>query len=175
MSATAKTTQADTTNEKPVAKTRLTAEAAPEPVALPRVQARSDIIKLKEHVYNTWSIIAPPDHSLEQVCDLRYAWHAHDRIVPGDFIEIRSASFRFFVSVLVKEIDREAQAILGYYTVRDLTKEDLRVPDLSGANVVLMGGPHGWAIMLGSQHLRSGFETEGEAVAYLRKKQSRGN
>jgi hypothetical protein len=166
-----------------------TAQAAPPAPAAPmavepvqqltptvqRVQARTDAIRLAEHTYNRWSIIAPADHSLEQVCDLRYAWHAHDRIKPGDIIEIRSANFQFTVEILVREIDTEAQAILGFYTIRDLAREELRVPDLSAASVKEMGGPHGWAVMLGSQHLKSGFETQGEAVAWLRKKQARGN
>lgn len=169
--AAAKTTQAEPTNEKPTAKTRASIEAAP----LPRIQIGGEFIKLREHVYNTWSIIAPPDHALEQVCDLRYTWHAHDKFAPGDVIEIRSANFQFFVTILIREIDREAQAVLGFYTIRDLTKEELRVPDLSGARTEYMGPPNGWAVKLKDQHLKSGFETQGEADAWLRKKQARGN
>lgn len=145
-----------------------------QPAVPPRVQARPDHIRLIAEGRNTWHVIAPPEHTLDQVRDLRYLWHRHADFRPGDVIIIRHAYFQYELEIYVREVDTEAQAIVGYHSVRDFTTEELQVPDLTGAEVTYMGGPHGYAVHLGSQHLKSGFETEGEATAWLRKKQSRG-
>lgn len=142
----------------------------PEPV---RVMARSDAIKLMEFGRNAWHIVAPAEHTLAQVLDLSYCWHRHDQIRPGDKIEIRHALFHYLVEILVVEVDREAQAILGYYTVRDLLSEEMRAPDLSGAFVELLGA-NKWCVRLGGYVMASNFETQLEAAAWLAKKSARG-
>jgi len=138
----------------------------------PRVQAPDHSIKLAEHGRNLWYVIAPADHTLEQAMDLRYCWHRHEQIKPGDWIEIRHSLFHYHIDILVTEIDKEAMSILGYYTVRDLTKEELRVPDLDGAYTEELGALK-WVIRLGTRVLKSGFDTKLEADAWLKKKQAR--
>lgn len=153
------------------------AQASPVATKLPRVMINGDKIKLMEHGALTWLVIAPAEHTLEQVRDPRYCWHkAHSGdIRVGHTIEIRHALLQYVVQILISDIDTDAQAIIGYHTVRDLTKEELCGPDLSDAVVKFIDGPQRWAVMLGSQIMKSGFDTKSEANAYLDKKQSRGS
>lgn len=140
---------------------------------LPRVMAPPEATKHLEFGRNSWHTIAPADHVLEQVLDPRYLWHKHTEIRPGDKIEIRHALFEYEVTILVREVDKEAQAILGYPVIRELTKEKLSAPDLSGAHVEFLGA-HKWCVRLGGFLMTTGFDTQLEAEAWLRKKQARG-
>lgn len=154
-----------------VAAKKQTEELTPTPR---RVTAAEGSFKLLEHGRNSYHVLAPSDHTLEEVQDLRYLWHHHARLKPGDTVEICHALFAYQVTILVRDIDHETKAITGYYTVRDLSKEKVRLPDLSAAELSFIDGPHKWAVMLGNELLRSGFDTKSEAEAYLNKKQSVG-
>ena len=139
----------------------------------PRVQARSDDIKLGDHGANTWRVTAQVDHTIEQAQDLRYCWHKHAEIKPGDTVIITHKLWFYIVEILVKEVDMEAKAILGWYRVRDLTQEELHTPDLADAELTWLGNTLLWGVVHDGQVLASGFETQREAEAYLFKKQVR--
>lgn len=158
--------------------TPFTHEAAPvaapeETPKLPKVKAPRTM--LRADAINEYFVHAAPDHALEQVLDLQYLWHDHGRFRPGDIVTIRHPYFLWEVEILIREIDTEAKAILGFYRTRDLREEKLAVPDLAEASIEFMGGPHMWAVKNGTDHMKTGFETQGEAEAWLRKKQARGN
>lgn len=156
----------------------VTVTADPAPTPKPKyipVRIRGHQVKLAVEGRNSFDIVCPADHSLEQARDLQYLWDVHTRFKRGDVVTIRHPYFLWELEILIREIDTEACAIVGYHRVRDFSEEELQVPDLSDATVSYLGGPNAYVVAIGSITMKTGFETEGEAWAWLRKKQSRGN
>jgi hypothetical protein len=135
-----------------------------------KVQISEQAVKLAEVGRNLWHAVAPYTHTLEDALDPSYMWHSHARIQPGDRIEIRHQLHQFLVELYVVEVDKDTQAILTYpLAVHDFAKAELRVADLTGATVEEMGA-NKWCIQQGRRVLKSGFDTELEAQAWLAKK-----
>lgn len=143
-------------------------------VVPPRIkpQISGQAIRLAENGRNLWHAVAPHTHTLEDVLDPIYLFHGHDRIAPGDRVEIRHQLHHFLVELYVVEVDKDTQGILTYVlSAHDFTTTELRVADLTGATVEEMGLK--WAVRQGKRVLKAGFDTEMEALAWLEKKKQR--
>lgn len=146
---------------------------APEAYVQPKMLPET-AIKPAEVARTVWHALAPADHTLEDVLHPSYLWRRYDGIEPGARIEIRHQLHHFLVELYVVQIDREAQAILTYEINKiDFRGQELRVADLSGAEVEQVGGLN-WRVRMGNKELKGGFDTKLEAEAWLAKKRQVG-
>lgn len=125
--------------------------------------------------HSEWFVVAQNGHTLEDALDPTYCWPALSaRVKPFDLIRIAHITHQFFVEQYVVSIDKDTQAILTYpLKVSDFSKEELRTANLDGAEIE-MAGADKWRVRQRDRVLKGEFDTELEAVAWLKKKRAGG-
>lgn len=120
-----------------------------------------------------WCCMAPSDHSLEDVLNPQYLMRRSDQMQPHHEFLITHELHAFLVRGYILGVDKIAQGLIykllpGYPV--DLTGIDAVAADYSGS-VILRRGSLGYVIQRGAYMLKSGFQNEGEAAAWLLQKQ----
>jgi hypothetical protein len=136
------------------------------------LKIREGLVKPAEASFTHWHAVAPHDHTLADVLQPGYLWRKHESIKVHDRVTIDHALHQFSVTLYVRAIDKEAQALLFFLDqVIDRTQQELTVPDLTGAEVDYRGALN-WAVVQGAKTLKGGFDTKDEAEAWLKKKKA---
>lgn len=130
-------------------------------------------IKLADAGYNRHRVMAPAEHSVEDVLNPGYLWHGADRLRPHDIVEIVGERFGFYLELYVVRLDRDTQAVI-YQILRQEMFGEARpavAVDLSQARIERKGVDK-WRIVIGETVISKGHASEDDAKAWLSKKQA---
>jgi hypothetical protein len=136
-------------------------------------QAMPQEIVVAEYGRTVYHVVARAEHTMADAMHGRYLWHRHDRIKPGDRIEIRHAKHEFFLEFYVVDVDAEAQELRYHVLAKhDFTARALPKLELANAKIAHRGNAGKWSVVNGRAVVKDGFETEAEAEAWLAEKRA---
>lgn len=149
---------------------------APSPIQHRPVQqvtrVHGDRIKLAENARQYWHVRAPVEHDPEVCCEPGYLWHRHDRMRPGDRVEITNDLFQYLIELIIVRIDRDTQSVqTRIIAANDWRDKPLEHSDLSAATIEKRGADQ-WRIMLNGVVLSRGHASKAEAEEWLEKRRN---
>lgn len=118
-----------------------------------------------------FQIVAPNGFKLEEMRDPTMLWlQGSRRLEPGSIVDIRHVDFLWMTSLLVIKVDAETQSIFTrVLSEHDWSDEGIQFANMDSA-VIEYRAQTKWTVIMANTILKSGFDTEAEAKAWVAKK-----
>lgn len=129
-------------------------------------QLTANDLKAAEYTRREWHAVVPASTTVEDLCTPAYWSHVAGQLRTGDEITVVSEDNSFYVKLFVRFAKR-LEASVSLLQKVDLEPAVLTEDIIGEYEVKFRGQRSKWTIMRGKDVLRDGFESEGQARAYL--------